>query len=116
VNSGGRAASGSGFGQGGRGGAGGAKTFGPNAVDAEGRQLGRGGGANPMLQEGMGRGGTMTGGGGRGTGGQMGPGGRRADGEDDDEHETPDYLLETEDVFGDERMVAPPVIGEKRQQ
>jgi hypothetical protein len=107
----------SGFGQGGRGGAG--SGFGQNAVDSEGRQLGRGGAAGSgPLQEGLGRGGPGGSnlGGGRGSGGQMGPGGKRANGEDDDEHETPDYLLETEDVFGDERMVAPPVIGEKREQ
>ncbi|MFD1048016.1 hypothetical protein ACFQ1S_21985 [Kibdelosporangium lantanae] len=40
----------------------------------------------------------------------------QGEGEDDQEHETPSYLLETEDVFGDERMVAPPVIGERPEQ
>jgi hypothetical protein len=38
-------------------------------------------------------------------------GGARGGGEDDEEHQRPDYLIETEDVFGDERKVAPPVIG-----
>jgi hypothetical protein len=49
---------------------------------------------------------------GNGVNGPMGPGGRRADGEDDDEHFAPDYLLETDDVFGDNRRVSPTVIGE----
>lgn len=48
--------------------------------------------------------------------GAMGGGGRRADGEDDDEHFAPDYLLETDDVFGDDRRVAPTVIGESTPQ
>ncbi|WP_367134299.1 PPE domain-containing protein [Saccharothrix sp. HUAS TT1] len=34
------------------------------------------------------------------------------DGEDDIEHKAADYLVETNDVFGDDRLVAPPVIGE----
>jgi hypothetical protein len=38
--------------------------------------------------------------------------GGRSQGEDDDEHFSPDYLLETADVFGDSRMVSPAVIGE----
>ncbi|MPZ80589.1 MAG: PPE domain-containing protein [Actinophytocola sp.] len=48
--------------------------------------------------------------------GATGAGGRRADGEDDDEHFAPDYLLETDDVFGDDRRVAPTVIGESTPQ
>jgi hypothetical protein len=47
-----------------------------------------------------------------GVAGPMGAGGRRGDGEDDDERYAPDYLLETEDVFGDDRRVVPGVIGE----
>jgi len=35
-----------------------------------------------------------------------------ANGDEDDEHYSPDYLLETTDVFGDDRMVSPAVIGE----
>jgi hypothetical protein len=89
--------------------------LGPNAMDAEGRQPGRGGPGNGMFGEGRGAVGANGNIGGRGAG-PAGAGGRRAEGEDDDEHETPSYLLETEDVFGDERMVAPPVIGEKRDQ
>jgi hypothetical protein len=46
----------------------------------------------------------------------MGAGGRRADDEDDEERYAPDYLLETEDVFGDDRRVAPTVIGESTPQ
>jgi hypothetical protein len=74
-------------------------------------------GGNPMAQDGVVRGGANNAAGGRGGAqGAMGAGGRRADGEDDEEHETPDYLLETEDVFGDERRIAPSVIGEKPEQ
>ncbi len=51
-----------------------------------------------------------------GVAGPMGAGGRRADGEDDDEHYAPDYLLETEDVFGDDRRIVPGVIGESVPQ
>ncbi len=51
-----------------------------------------------------------------GVNGPMGAGGRRADGEDDDERYAPDYLLETEDVFGDDRRVSPGVIGESAPQ
>ncbi|MFE2753673.1 hypothetical protein ACFXGA_16930, partial [Actinosynnema sp. NPDC059335] len=36
-------------------------------------------------------------------------------GEDDIEHKAADYLVETNDVFGDDRLVAPPVIGELPQ-
>lgn len=108
----------------GRGGVGG---FGTSPVDAEGRGgrggIGGAGGAGALGENVPGRGGAPGAGGfgpggagGRGgaAGGPMGAGGRGAKGEGDDEHETPDYLMETEDVFGDERMVAPPVIGESR--
>jgi hypothetical protein len=53
--------------------------------------------------------------GGAGAGGPMG-GARGGKGEEDQEHQTADYLVETDDVFGDERLVAPPVIGENPQQ
>jgi hypothetical protein len=52
---------------------------------------------------------------GRGGGvqGPAGAGGRRADGEEDEEHYTPGYLIEADDVFGDDdRKVSPTVIGE----
>jgi hypothetical protein len=39
-------------------------------------------------------------------------GGGSGNGDEDDEHFAPDYLLETTDVFGDERMVSPAVIGD----
>ncbi|MFD1148682.1 hypothetical protein, partial [Saccharothrix hoggarensis] len=42
-------------------------------------------------------------------------GGQGANGEDDIEHKVADYLVETTDVFGDDRLVAPPVIGEVPQ-
>jgi hypothetical protein len=111
---GGRGGNGNFQGRGGPGG-GGQGSFG--GADAEGRanQLGRGG-ASPFAGEGAGRGGMggNLGAGGRGGAGGQGAGaGARGEGEDDQEHETPSYLLETEDVFGDERMVAPPVIGEQ---
>jgi len=101
------------------GGPGGGQGGGFGGAEAEGRgQLGRGGGAgaNPFAGEGGGRGGlggNLGGGQGRGGAGGAGANGARGEGEEDQEHETPSYLLETEDVFGDERMVAPPVIGEQ---
>ncbi|MCR3749707.1 PPE domain-containing protein [Lentzea californiensis] len=72
----------------GRGGAGG---FGPSGAGAAGA-AGRGGAA------GMGAGG-------------MGAGGGRGEGAEDSEHKSASYLQETEDIFGDGTMVAPPVIG-----
>lgn len=63
------------------------------------------------------RGGAMGAGGAAGKGGAAGAGvgggapGAKGEGEDDIEHKAADYLVETDDVFGDERMVAPPVIG-----
>ena len=39
-------------------------------------------------------------------------GGGSSQGDEDDEHRTPGYLLETDDVFGDARMVSPAVIGD----
>lgn len=39
-------------------------------------------------------------------------GGAGSRGEEDKEHQRPEYLIETEDIFGDVRTVAPPVIGE----
>jgi PPE family len=76
-------------------------------------QLGRGGtvGAGVFGEGVVGRGGAGGAGGVRGgmPGGPMG--GAGAQGDEDDEHFSPDYLLETTDVFGDERMVSPAVIG-----
>ena len=81
-------------------------------------QLGRGGlagggapGEGGVVRNGPGAAGA-AGRGANGAHGPMGAGGRRADGEDDDEHFAPDYLLENDDVFGDDRRVAPTVIGE----
>jgi hypothetical protein len=75
-----------GVGEQGRGGAGG---FGPAGA---GGAAGRGGAA------GMGAGG-------------MGGAGGKGQGEEDTEHKSASYLQETEDIFGDGTMVAPPVIG-----
>jgi hypothetical protein len=77
-------------------------------------QLGRGGvpGESGVVRNGPGAAGAA---GGRGAGGVHGPagaGGRRAEGEEDEEHFAPDYLLENDDVFGDDRRVSPTVIGE----
>ena len=49
-----------------------------------------------------------------GQGGPMGAGGRRADGEEDDEHQRPDYLIEADPdaIFGTDQRTSPPVIGE----
>ncbi|MCR6482145.1 hypothetical protein M8542_04930 [Amycolatopsis sp. OK19-0408] len=52
-----------------------------------------------------------------GRSGQMGPmgaGGRRGEGEDDDEHQRPDYLIEADPdaIFGTDQRTSPPVIGE----
>ncbi|GDY32146.1 WXG100 family type VII secretion target [Gandjariella thermophila] len=95
----------------------------PEELAARGGGTGSGGGrsglagargAGVLAEEGpLGRGGAgMVEGEPAGRGGVGGPmGGARGRGEDDDEHQRPDYLVETEDVFGDERRVAPPVIG-----
>lgn len=73
---------------------------------------GRGGGPSGAA-EAVGRG---AGPAGRGAGGggafpPMGGSGRGR-GEEDTEHKRPSYLIETEDIWGDGRRVAPPVIGE----
>ncbi|MBB4906494.1 hypothetical protein [Actinophytocola algeriensis] len=81
-------------------------------------QLGRGGlaggavGEGGVVRNGPGAAGAAGGRGANGVHGPAGAGGRRADGEDDDEHFAPDYLLENDDVFGDDRRVSPTVIGE----
>ena len=82
------------------GGLGGAMGSGPDAV--------RGGamGSGPGAGAGAGKAGAA--GAGMGAGGAHGP---KGEGEDDIEHKAADYLVETDDVFGDDRMVAPPVIG-----
>jgi hypothetical protein len=51
--------------------------------------------------------------GGMGAGG-MGAGAARGQGDEDKEHKSAAYLVETEDVFGDGQLVAPPVIGDVR--
>lgn len=103
---------------------GGGKPFGPmsGSLGASGQQ----GAMKPGGMPGMGsgpdamRGGAVGSGAGAGKGGAAGAGvgagaggapGQKGAGEDDIEHKVADYLVETDDVFGDERMVAPPVIG-----
>ncbi len=105
-----------------KGGAMGGKPFGPmsGSLGASGQGnmkpvgIAPGMGAGP---DGM-RGGAMGAGGAAGKGGAAGAGmgaggaqGQRGEGEGDIEHKSADYLVETDDVFGDDRMVAPPVIG-----
>ncbi|ONI72992.1 hypothetical protein ALI144C_44340 [Actinosynnema sp. ALI-1.44] len=109
-----------GGGSGGRGGLGPNAGFGQNSSMMDEARQGRpGAGTNPMAQEGAprtGPPGSNTGAGGRGGQSGMAPGGRRAEDEEENEHEAPDYLLETDDIWGDERTVAPSVIGEKPEQ
>lgn len=110
------------------GGGGGGKTFGPmsGSLGSSGQQGAMKPGGMPGGMSGLGsgpdalRGGAAGAGGGAAGGGKggaagMGAGGgaagQKGDGEDDIEHKAADYLVETDDVFGDERMVAPPVIG-----
>lgn len=101
---GGAAAAGMGKGPGGMGGAG--SGFGGAAgVAGEGR-----GGAGGFGPAGAGAGGRGAAGA-AGMGGGMGAGGARGEGDDDKEHKSASYLQETEDIFGDGTMVAPPVIG-----
>ncbi|MCO1578506.1 hypothetical protein M8C13_22390 [Crossiella sp. SN42] len=97
--------SGGAFGPGGSGGQGGIRGgFGPGGsagigADAHGA-AGRGGAGGAGARGAAGA-----------PGGPMGAGaGNR--GEEDKEHRRPEYLIETEDIFGDIRTVAPPVIGE----
>lgn len=110
-----------GVGVGGRGSSGGVGSrFGPrgsSAVNALGRDwFGSTGGAESAtwadrsIQEMNGR----VPGAGPGMGGAFSPmvGGARGQGAEDTEHQRPSYLVETEDVWGDGRRVAPPVIGE----
>lgn len=59
-----------------------------------------------------GRGGNAGAGGSKGSGGRMGRG-QRGEDEEDYEYQHADYLVDTEDVFLDDRLVAPPVIGDK---
>ncbi|MGX7823957.1 hypothetical protein ACTG9Q_02575 [Actinokineospora sp. 24-640] len=110
-----------GLGSGGLGGAGGA---GADGTRQTGQPLRPGMGA----ESGLGRGGVIGGAGGpggagvtSGAGGRGGAGmgagggmagGRGANGDDDHEYELADYLVETEDVWGDERIVSSSVIGD----
>ncbi len=94
-------------------GAGGAGGFGAGEHGPAGRGAGGVGGAHGEHGA-TGRGGAGGGlRGGVGAGGSaFGPMGGSARDEDDIEHLSPDYLVETEDIFRSGEMVAPPVIGE----
>ncbi|WP_051764631.1 hypothetical protein [Saccharothrix syringae] len=102
---------------GGRGGlgAGGLGGFGPGGSSGALGESGRSGAAGfgPGGSGGLGGPGAAGGRGGAGAGmGGMGAGaGGGGRGEEDKEHKSASYLVETEDVFGDGTMVAPPVIG-----
>lgn len=101
---------------GGEGGTGG-RAGGPGGSGSGGLGAGRGSGMGGL--GGLG-GGDLAGGrggagrGGTGAMGPMGAGGRRADGDDDDEHQRPDYLIEADPdaIFGTDQRTSPPVIGE----
>jgi hypothetical protein len=114
----GAAGRGSSFGGGRGGGAGGG--FGPRGPGAS-NALGRGGfGLTGGAESATGTGRGVSGMAGRGPG--VGPGaggafppmvgGGQGRGEEDTAHRRPSYLVETEDIWGDGRHVAPPVIGE----
>ncbi|MCX2948215.1 hypothetical protein [Lentzea sp. NEAU-D7] len=113
--------------RGGQLGSGAGKAFGPmsGSLGAAGQQAAMKPGGMPGGMSGLGSGPDALRGGAAGTGAGAGAGkagaagvgagggahGQRGEGEDDIEHKAADYLVETDDVFGDERMVAPPVIG-----
>ncbi|MCP2166138.1 PPE domain-containing protein [Goodfellowiella coeruleoviolacea] len=69
-------------------------------------------GDEPHANRGVAAAGAAGRGGAAGAGAGAAGGRGNANGEEDLEHKAADYLVETEDVFGDERLVAPPVIGE----
>jgi hypothetical protein len=110
-----------GVGAGGRGFGPGGSGFGPNGSQSgpAGRSgmmpgaAGPGGAGAAGAAGAGGPGGVGAGGrGGAGAGGGMGAGAGKGGGDEDKEHKSADYLVETEDVFGNGEMVAPPVIGE----
>ncbi|WHT18333.1 hypothetical protein N8J89_35345 [Crossiella sp. CA-258035] len=110
---------------------GGGSTFGPVPVGGMPGGFGPGSGSGSAgMRPGFGPGGMggIGSGGPGGPGSGFGPGGRggapgmgggpmgggaRANGEEDKEHKRPDYLIETDDIFGEGTLVAPPVIGER---
>lgn len=101
-------------------GSGAGEGFGGRGAGSGGGGLGRGpafgAGAAGMADDmAPGRGAGGAGAGGRGFGGAVAPfmgGAGRGRGGDDIEHQRPSYLVETDDIWGDGRKVAPPVIGE----
>ncbi|MGQ0777197.1 MAG: hypothetical protein ACT4NY_22740 [Pseudonocardiales bacterium] len=103
---------GGGFGRGG-GGFGPQGSAGTSNPPGHPNQQGRGGGPTGAA-EAAGRGAVGPAGRSAGPGGMLPPmaGAGRGRGEEDIERRRPSYLIETEDVWGDGRRVAPPVIGE----
>ncbi|WP_158847022.1 hypothetical protein [Saccharothrix deserti] len=95
-----------GMGGGGFGPGGSAGTLGETARSGSGG-FGPGGSGGLAGAGAAGRGGAA----GMGAGMGAGAGGARGQGDEDKEHKAASYLVETEDVFGDGTMVAPPVIG-----
>ncbi|GGP43607.1 PPE domain-containing protein [Saccharothrix coeruleofusca] len=84
----------------------------PGGTAGHGESAGRGGTGFGPGGAAAGRGGPGgMGAGGMGAGG-VGAGAGRGQGDEDKEHKSASYLQETEDIFGDGTMVAPPVIGE----
>ena len=66
---------------------------------------------------GLGRGASGVPGGRTGPGDLISPiGAGRGNGREDTEHRRPSYLIEMDDIFTDERKVAPPVIGEEPRE
>lgn len=110
---------GAGYGPGGYGGRGGYGALGPGGGpggfgpgQAQGAGFNAGlGGLSPEEAAGRAAVGGLRPGAGAGGLGPFGPAAGR--GEDDAEHRRPDYLVETEDVWGDGTRVAPPVIGDR---
>lgn len=101
---------GGGFGPGG-GGSGSGST--PGSGNSSGARAGGVGAAEAAAGRGIG-GGSGMGGRGSGMGGMGRPGGGKAEGEEDLEHQRPDYLVEgdPDEFFGTDMRTAPPVIGE----
>jgi len=105
---------GMGGGAGGLGGAAAARAGGPGGM---GSGFGGAAGVSEQGRGGAGGFGPAGAGGAAGRGGAAGMGaggmghGAKGEGDEDKEHKSASYLQETEDIFGDGTMVAPPVIG-----
>lgn len=105
-------------------GSGGSPGFGEGGADAKHDLWGAGGGAQDRPRPGSGFGGAGTResaaarAAAKGRGAKSGaefpalPEARGEEDDEDSEHQRPSYLIETEDIWGDNRWVPPPVIGE----